>query len=88
MISYNTVLSSMDALVQGAKLAGDEQQLRESLAAIRALCNVVLQNGEQPTNNTRQVQQQTQSTIQNSPDSLSSNKMQEQDANGDSIFDF
>lgn len=90
MISYHTLLSSMDALVQGAKQASSEQQLREQLAAIRALCDVALQNEAQSTNqSTTQVREvQQQASIQVSPAIVPSNKLQEQDANGDSIFDF
>lgn len=88
MISSNTLLSSIDALVQEAKKSNNEQHLREQLAAIRALCDVVLQSEMQSPGRTQDVHVQEQSTLHRNPVSGTSDKLQEQDANGDSIFDF
>ncbi|MFF5993975.1 YwdI family protein [Lysinibacillus sp. KU-BSD001] len=86
MISYEAMIVQMAQLVQNAKHAQDEQQMREQLTAVKALCDIVL--GQR----TVKVEQTTMSTAtvqlpvmrQANP----SDKLQESDANGDSIFDF
>lgn len=102
MISYHALLLEIEQLVANSKNSTDEQHIREQLSAIRALCNVGLANGHKNastqahgfmTNMTAQpiqsnpISTQSQSVIQNSS-SLNGEKIKEEDANGDSIFDF
>lgn len=99
MISYHQLLDEIEQLVADAKGVQDEQQIREQLSAIRALCNVALtrSNNQQAvpkqmlTTSFSQVHQQindipSSNVIHRS--SMNEHKLQEKDANGDSIFDF
>lgn len=83
------ILTKIEKLTAEARQTSSEQQAREKFAAIRALCEVVL--GDQ----TSELQQPTSvSTIPTplpsftQPVAIPSQKLQEDDANGDSIFDF
>ena len=88
MISYQTILQQLEKQVEEAKNASNEQQIRESLTAVRALCDVVLakpveavkkQSTPMPKVLTPMPTQQTVYTA----------KMDEEDgANGESLFDF
>lgn len=92
MISYEIVLASLEKHIAGAKQANTEQQMREELSAIKALCDVVLNTATTQAKDAQTPQQQLQTVksvltmpqpvIQNQP------KLQEDGANGDSIFDF
>lgn len=100
MISYHQLLNEIEQLVAEAKGVQDEQQVREQLSAIRALCNVALTR----SNNNQAVPLQKIGTslshvnqqISDIPSpsnvihrsSIHEHKLQEKDANGDSIFDF
>ncbi|SOB89582.1 hypothetical protein SAMN05880501_10130 [Ureibacillus xyleni] len=95
MISYKSLLDEIEVHLANAKNTEDEQQIREQLTAIRALCNVGLANNQisKPTTKSVSLNQsntspsQSQSII-NSVSSLNASKLTENDANGDSIFDF
>ena len=84
MISYQAVLQQLEKQLDEAKKAANEQQMRESLTAVRALCEVVLARpveGSQ-TQHKHMPQMPTQQM-------LNTKKMEEEDgANGDSLFDF
>ncbi len=95
MISYQTLLNEIEQLVSNAKNVNDEQQLREQLSAIRALCNVALTNGSsnqspkrQPATTNLSNQSISSQSMINNTSSLNGSMLQENDANGDSIFDF
>lgn len=99
MISYKALLNEIELLLANVKNTEDEQQIREQLSAIRALCNVGLasnQNSKAQTKSSSAQSQQNQSNsssnqtqnIINSVSSLNASKLKEEDANGDSIFDF
>lgn len=77
MISYETLLKEMEKHLLQAKSTESTQQLREHLSAIRALCDVGLVQSE----GRKILPQNTNST-------LSSVKVEEDGANGNSIFDF
>lgn len=78
MISYNTLISEIEKHVLLAKSTNDEQQLREHLSAIRALCDVgLVQKSDK--------QISTEKLINPSTSSI---KLEEEDGNGTSIFDF
>lgn len=104
MISYQALLLEIEHLVASTKNHGDEQYLREQLSAIRALCNVALSNGTKdstqaqrsssiaatyPTQSfqTSPISRQSHNIMHNT-NSVNGGKLQENDANGDSIFDF
>ena len=103
MISYQTLLHEIEQLVVDTKKSTNEQHIREQLSAIRALCNVALSNGNQQQHQVQSVistvasqsaqsfqaspLMQSHNVIQNA-NSVNSPKLQEEDANGESIFDF
>jgi len=93
----NKILDKMQQELQHAKNEGSEQKVRERLMAIRTLCDLVLDEFPAeakrveviPVQQTQQVMQQMQpiqpvqtTTIQQTT------KLEEDDANGDSLFDF
>lgn len=92
MISYDVIVA---AIQQHAKQAtGDAAKVREELTAIRALCDVVLGDAPKPASQQQLatvVQQpvvpQMAQPIMQQP-SLPTKKIEEDDANGDSLFDF
>ncbi len=93
MISYEAIIAQIEQAVQQAKHAQSEQQMREQLTAVKALCEVVL--GQQASYITGKLVQQTTSSTasycKQAPvmqQANASSKLQEPDANGDSIFDF
>ena len=94
MISYEAVLMQMERLVQNAKQSQNEQYVREQLTAVKALCDVVLGQA-QPSDISHQGMRVSSAApaLQTNPGTFlqqsdSSDRLQEQDANGDSIFDF
>jgi hypothetical protein len=80
MIPVNRLLSEMEKQLSAAKNAGDEQSMREALSAIRSLCEVALSAESNPV--------PLKLNVQQSPSVIRHEKLQEEDANGDSIFDF
>lgn len=75
MISYDILLQQMAHHIQVARNASP-QQLREQLTAIRALCEVGLAE-----TSVQQLPTTTTAPLQATP-------LQENDANGSSLFDF
>ncbi|WP_342542201.1 YwdI family protein [Paenisporosarcina sp. FSL H8-0542] len=95
MIPLSRVVTEIEKHVAVAKGKGDEQSIRESLVAIRALCDVAL--SEQPEVKLQvmpiQYAQPVQPvhTVQSTssvPSISAGERMKEDDANGDSLFDF
>lgn len=83
------ILTKIEKLTAQARQASTEQQAREKFAAIHALCEVVL--GEQKTEMQQPASVPTiPASLPNftQPVAIPSQKLQEDDANGDSIFDF
>jgi len=88
MISYEAVIQQVEKQLASAKNANNEQQIREALTAIRALCDVVL---DLPTATSHvQVNHLPQMlSTEQMPSTINTTKIQHNDgANGDSIFDF
>ena len=91
MISYEAIISQIEQTVQQAKHANSEQQMREQLTAVKALCEVVL--GQQASHTPSKLGQQMTAVQPASVQAPvmqqvnASSKLQEPDANGDSIFD-
>ena len=83
MISYDAIIQQIEKHVAQAKQQTSETALREQLTAIHTLCEVVLQTSQQQTAvRPAQMMQVT------APVHTPSTKLEEQDANGESLFDF
>ena len=85
MIPLSRVVAEIEKQVSAARLRGDESAIRESLVAIRALCNVALEEQVE----TRQAEPLRITQTAPAGTSVSAGeRMKEDDANGDSLFDF
>ncbi|MDW0108585.1 YwdI family protein [Sporosarcina aquimarina] len=95
MISTTRVLDEMQRQLTHAKSSSNEAAVRESIAAIQSLCGLILaSNGEQ----TQTIQASPSFTemkpregsvpLQTGPQSLEGQPLEEEDANGGSLFDF
>ncbi len=83
MIPYSRVVTEIEKHVSIAKSRGDDQSIRESLLAIRALCDVAL--SEQPDVKPLSIPIQIAQAV---PSISAGERVKEGDANGDSLFDF
>lgn len=84
MISYDTLIKEMEKHILLARSSKNNQELREHLSAIRALCDVgLVQSDVESINIQRPANIQE---VTNLPST--SAKLEEEDANGTSIFDF
>ncbi|TQR21109.1 YwdI family protein [Psychrobacillus vulpis] len=81
MISYNQIVIQIEKQLHKAKLETNEQTTREAFAAIRALCEVALDSSTPVTPSSSFVQT-------NQVMSTQSTAVKEDDANGESLFDF
>ena len=86
MISYNQVFLEMERQLIAAKKTEDEREMREALAAIRSLCEVTL--GGKPRNEEKIIPKMLTSHAVQPITSLEAKPMEEEGANGGSIFDF
>lgn len=86
MISYEAIVQQIEKHITQAKQNPSEAALREQLSAIHTLCEVVLQTGEKQIT-TRPVQM-IQTMQVSTPVLTPSTKLEEHDANGESLFDF
>lgn len=87
MISTERIIEEMQRQLNYAKTADDDQAIREALTAIRALCQVVLVSNdkkEEPIITPRTMAISHQPRVS----SLDIRPLEEEDANGGSIFDF
>lgn len=80
MISHQSVLLEIERQMSAAKQGQSEADIKASLTAIQALCNVAL-------NNPIELQRLSQAQVV-TPQSITQPKLEEDDANGDSLFDF
>ncbi|ATP38917.1 hypothetical protein CSE16_02150 [Solibacillus sp. R5-41] len=92
MISYEMIVQQIEKHASQAKQVRGEQQIREQLSAIRALCDVVLDEGKSvaklPEAALSVHNIQTSSMMISQLPVTSSQKIEEEDANGESLFDF
>ncbi|RHW40056.1 hypothetical protein D1B33_04195 [Lysinibacillus yapensis] len=101
MISYQTLLQEIEQLAASTKNSKDDQKIREQLSAIRALCNVGLTDetknpasprisaaAVRPAQTMQPIQYAQPQQIIQSTSSLNEQKLDEKDANGESLFDF
>jgi len=73
-------MAEIEKQASAARLHGaDESNIRESLVAIRALCDVALDDQSSPSQSVQVLETQTIRTAE---------PLKEEDANGDSLFDF
>jgi hypothetical protein len=88
-ISVEQLLKKMESELHKAKQAGSTVELREHVHSIKILCELILDDqGNRTVQNLPEVlalQPQIQ-TIK--PTTLSVKKLEEEEANGDSLFDF
>jgi Family of unknown function (DUF5327) len=82
MISYEQIFMQIDKQLQQAKITGNEQTKREALAAIRALCDLTLESV--PSTQAKSVVQ----AMSVAPTIQQPVALKEDDANGESLFDF
>ena len=90
MITYETIVKQIEKLTAEAAHAATEQQAREKLAAIRALCDVVLDekiSSPKPAS-INSMSTTISSPVYTQPVAIPAQKLEEDDANGDSLFDF
>lgn len=90
MITYEKIVQQIEKLTTEAAHAKTEQQAREKLAAIRALCDVVL---DEKVLSPKPASLNSMTTNIASPGFtqpvvIPAQKLEEDDANGDSLFDF
>ncbi|WP_341301549.1 YwdI family protein [Lysinibacillus sp. FSL H8-0500] len=88
MIPYQAVIQQLEKQLASAKNAATDQQIREALIAIRALCDVVLDSPSDPAPITPPKHLPQMLVSETKPSSLYTSKIEEDGANGDSIFDF
>ena len=84
MISNEQLLMQIDKHLKHARISGSEQSVRESLVAIKALCDVALEAEVLPQAAPITISvPMTPQVLHTQPAVL-----KEEDANGDSLFDF
>ncbi|WP_456277385.1 YwdI family protein [Bacillus sp. AK128] len=81
-IPLKQILEKMDQELKSA-LAKDDEQVRDHLLVIRSLCDLVIQ--ERPKNVQMFTPPVPSHSLQNTP---KKNIKEDEDANGDSLFDF
>lgn len=87
MISYDRVLSEMERQLSVARRADDDSTMREAFAAVRSLCEVAL-GGESKREEKNVPKMLTTASAVQSITSLEGTLLEEEDANGGSLFDF
>ena len=87
MIPYNRIISEMERQLSVARQANEESTMREDFSAVRSLCEVALggDNGREAKVVPKMLT--TASAVQ-SISSLEGKPLEEEDANGGSLFDF
>jgi len=88
MIPYQAVIQQLEKQLSGVKNTGDEQQIREALTAIRALCDVVLDTSDGISKAQSKHLPQMLVSEPKQPSLYTAKIVEEDGANGDSIFDF
>ena len=86
MISYDRILNEMERQLQAARKTADQGEMREALSAIRSLCEVALSQGVE--NKTMVIPKMLTTDEVQPVSSLEGKPLEEEDANGGSLFDF
>lgn len=84
-VGHERVIAEIEKHARQAR-AGDDAKMRESLAAIRALCDLLLEGEQQPATTAPRAIPLTASPAPQPV--LSEKKLEEDGANGDSLFEF
>ncbi|MFT4416229.1 YwdI family protein [Fredinandcohnia humi] len=84
-ISVMKIIEKMQQELVVAKQEQNEQKIRERLMAIRTLCDLVLDEATSAVVSTKKV---VASVMPQPTPIVASTKLEEDDANGDSLFDF
>ncbi|MFJ7934251.1 YwdI family protein [Sporosarcina sp. NPDC096371] len=87
MISYDRIILEMERQLSVAKRANDERTMREALSAMRSLCEVAL-GGNSVKQEEKVVPKMLVVPDVQSISSLEGKPLEEEDANGGSLFDF
>lgn len=89
-ISVNQLLKKMDKELQKAKTADGSSNLRESIHSIKILCELILEGNEADSRVSEPVfkLQPKTSQVLTTPSLTSKKIVMEDEANGDSLFDF
>lgn len=89
MISKEALLQALEHQLQAAQ-AGDLQATREALSAMRALCDVALGTNNLPATRVSDTASYVapQTAVQTVQALATTKRVEEDGANGDSIFDF
>ncbi|MGM0896847.1 MAG: YwdI family protein [Bacillota bacterium] len=86
-IETTRILDEIDKHTARAR-EGDPEKIRESLAAIRALCDLLLEDGTQAPKKPRAMPLAATETVNRPQTVPSATRLQEEGANGDSLFEF
>jgi hypothetical protein len=90
-ISVEQLLKKMESELHKAKQAEGSVQLRENVHSIKVLCELILEDSALKSGSVRGLSEAValQPQIQSiTPTTLSVKKLEEEEANGDSLFDF
>lgn len=87
MISYDRIVSEMERQLGVARRTNDEGTMREAFSAVRSLCEVALGEEGRQEKKVFPKMLTTDNAVQ-SITSLEGKPLEEEDANGGSIFDF
>lgn len=86
-VGHERVIAEIEKHARQAR-AGDAAKMRESLAAIRALCDLLLEGEEPPAAKGPAPRTIPLSASPAPQPVLSEKKLEEEGANGDSLFEF
>lgn len=87
MIPYDRIISEMERQLSVARRTNDESTMREAFSAVRSLCEVAL-GGESKREEKIVPKMLTTASAVQSITSLEGKLLEEEDANGGSLFDF
>jgi hypothetical protein len=88
-ISVEQLLKKMESELHKAKLAESSVKLRENVHSIKVLCELILEDSGSKEVRSIPERVALQPQIQSiTPTTLSVKKLEEEEANGDSLFDF
>lgn len=87
MIPFERILSEMERQLSDARGTSDERKIREALSAVRSLCEVALGGEERQQEKIFPKMLAAEPAVQ-SLNSFEGKPLEEEDANGGSLFDF
>jgi hypothetical protein len=87
VITYDRIISEMERQLSVARRTNDESTMREAFSAVRSLCEVAL-GGESKREEKIVPKMLTTASAVQSITSLEGKPLEEEGANGSSLFDF